>query len=269
MLQNEMLDGHTLYRTISMRRDQLIEEIEILQRRISGYPEGELFCRRNGSHIKWYLRINGKSIYIPKQQKEFVHVMADKKFLTALLRDLQHDLEEIRQYLRKHQDNPQHARKLLTTQSAYTELLTQSVQTEDLSEWVKAPYETNPFHPEAKIHTAPGNIRVRSKAEAMIATFLYTNHIPFRYECALPLGTRTIYPDFTIRHPITGETYYWEHFGKMDDPVYRDRAYARMQLYSKHDIHPSIQLIITSEIPDCPLSTHTIECRIHEYFDVA
>lgn len=268
MLQHELINGEPLYRKMILLRNQLAEEIEILQKQIATYPAGELHCRTNGTYTKWYLYINGQFIYIPKDQQSFAQIMADKKYLTALLKDLQHDFEEVESYLRKHKDNPQQARKLLTTQSAYTELLTQSVSEEDLTQWAQAPYDTNPYHPEAKIHIAPGNIRVRSKAEAMIATFLYIYKIPFRYECALQLSGRTIYPDFTIRHPKTGETYYWEHLGKMDDSAYHDRAHARLDFYSKHQLYPMIQLIITTETAQNPLSTHTIECRIQEFFSL-
>lgn len=266
MIQHEIIQGQTLYQKMIILRDQLMEEIAILKRRIAEYPEGELCCSKNQAYTKWHLCKDGQNIYLPKSQREFACVMADKKYLTELLRDLQHDLDEVNQYLQKHQDNPGHARKLLTEQTPYTELLIQAGLSKDLSQWANASYETNPFHPENKIHTAPGNIRVRSKSEVLIATLLFSHQIPFRYECVLHLGLRSIYPDFTLRHPQTGETFYWEHFGKMDDPVYRDRAYERMQFYSKHQIYPNIQLITTSETADHPLSIHTIECRIQEFF---
>ena len=59
---------------------------------------------------------------------------------------------------------------------------------------------------------------MRSKSEAMIAMSLYVQKIPYRYECELKLGSITLFPDFTIRHPETGEIFYWEHFGMMDKP---------------------------------------------------
>ena len=86
----------------------------------------------------------------------------------------------------------------------------------ELAEWQSASYEKNPNHPEnLKIQSISGNW-VRSKSEALIDMILYVNKIPFRYECGLQLGSRLMYPDFTIRHPKTGEFYYWEHFGLMD-----------------------------------------------------
>ena len=95
---------------------------------------------------------------------------------------------------------------------------------------------------------------------------LYINKIPFRYECALHLGETTLFPDFTIRHPKTGNVYYWEHFGLMDNPAYSQNAYSKLQLYTSHGIIPSIQLITTYETKDNPLSTDIVEKIIAYYF---
>ncbi len=105
-------------------------------------------------------------------------------------------------------------------------------------DWAQAPYETCPYYPERKIHTAPGGLLVRSKLEAMIATLLTENNIPYRYEWALQLGNKIFYPDFTLRHPETGQLFYWEHLGKMDDPVYKEQAMLKLHHYAKHEIIP-------------------------------
>lgn len=95
---------------------------------------------------------------------------------------------------------------------------------------------------------------------------LYTNKIPFRYECALHLGETVIYPDFTIRHPQTGETFYWEHFGLMNKPSYHQSMLAKLQLYTSHNIIPSIQLITTYETQEHPLNPAIVENIINQYF---
>ena len=95
---------------------------------------------------------------------------------------------------------------------------------------------------------------------------LYKNKIPFRYECALQLGKMIIYPDFTIRHPNTGEVYYWEHFGKMDDREYSHKVFAKLNSYNTYGIVPSLQLIMTFETKDNPLSSETVENIIEQYF---
>ena len=69
--------------------------------------------------------------------------------------------------------------------------------------------------------------------------------IPYRYEEVIQLVEVTISPDFTIKHPVTGQIYYWEHFGKMDDPIYAKNVCDKIQLYISHGIIPSVQLITT------------------------
>ena len=96
--------------------------------------------------------------------------------------------------------------------------------------------------------------------------FLYRNSIPFRYECALQLGDITFYPDFTIRHPKTGEIYYWEHFGKMDHLEYSKNTFSKMQIYTQYGIVPSVHLIVAYETKNFPLSYEMIEKIIEYYF---
>ena len=96
----------------------------------------------------------------------------------------------------------------------YTELLSDFFKplSQELSEWMNTPYIRNSKYPEHLIHKTCVGYKVRSKSESMICTYLSINKIPFRYECALTLGNKVYYPDFTIRHPKTAEIYYWEHF---------------------------------------------------------
>ena len=76
----------------------------------------------------------------------------------------------------------------------------------------------------------------------------------------------TLFPDFTIRHPVSKEVYYWEHFGMMDDSAYSQKAFSKMQLYTRYGIIPSVNLITTYETKDNPLSIDTIEKVISNYF---
>ena len=100
----------------------------------------------------------------------------------------------------------------------------------------------------------------------MIDMFLFQKKIPYHYEELLVLGGIRMYPDFTIRHPKTGEFFYWEHFGMVDDPVYYQKMVAKMRTYITHGICPSVQLIMTYETQACPLSLEMIEKTIGFYF---
>lgn len=141
-----------------------------------------------------------------------------------------------------------------------------SSPTQELIDWMNAPYERNPKYPEQLIFRTNSPYFVRSKSESLIFTALQSNKIPFRYECALTLGEITLYPDFTIRHPKTGETFYWEHFGKMDDTGYCRNACSKLDLFTAHGIIPSIQLITTYETKQHPLDMSQVDAIIQNYF---
>ena len=107
---------------------------------------------------------------------------------------------------------------------------------------------------------------MRSKSEAIIATMLHVNRIPFHYEEALHLGKRVIYPDFTIRHPVTGQVHYWEHFGMMANENYAQAAFQKMQLYNINGIMLSDTLLATYESEEAPLKSNIVENMIQQYF---
>ncbi|MBQ3061604.1 MAG: hypothetical protein IJD02_04105 [Lachnospiraceae bacterium] len=135
-----------------------------------------------------------------------------------------------------------------------------------LLDWINAPYRTNPHHPESLTHKTQSGILVRSKSEAIIAMLLSQHNIPFRYECELVLGPITIYPDFTLKHPSTEKTYYWEHFGLMDNPTYSHNVLTKLQTYISYGIIPNATLITTYETKAHPLTSDTVSDIISKYF---
>lgn len=245
---------------------RLKEEINSLQKRIKSYPEGKFYCTRDGNHYKWYHSNGPIQTYIPKSNYHFAKQLAEKKYLSLKLKELIQEKRAIEFYLRHHSEST--SDEWLANHPEYHELLSSLFQShsEELSNWIKSPFETNPKHPEHRIHkTISGNI-VRSKSEALIDMALHTKGVPFRYECVLHLGETTLYPDFTIRHPITGEVYYWEHFGKMDSPKYAQSCISKLQLYTMYGILPGIHLITTYETQNKPLTADTIDRIITEFF---
>ncbi len=100
--------------------------------------------------------------------------------------------------------------------------------------WADAPYPSNsmPFDERNSYCSQKGD-RVRSRAELFIADTLYQAGIPYRYEMAYTHNGNTHYPDFTLMHPFTGELFYLEYFGLMDDDDYRQKALAKIRDYYK------------------------------------
>lgn len=257
-----------LYERMLKEQKRLEHEIQSIQSQLQLLPDGKLICARNQGRYKWYISDGHTKIYIPKKNKHLAEQLAIKKYLSTLQNDLLLEKKAIDSYLRNYHSDTPKAYQLLTDKAEYQKLLEPyfKPQSPNLNEWVSCSYDANPKYPEQLIHKTSSGQYVRSKSEAMIASFLYINKIPFRYECALLLGSSTIYPDFTILHPQTGDLFYWEHFGRMDDPSYYKNVYPKLMLYNSHGIIPSIQLITTYETKDTPLSLDTIEKTITHYF---
>lgn len=97
------------------------------------------------------------------------------------------------------------------------------------------------------IHRTENGELVRSKSEVLIADKLKERGIPYFYEKELWLdGVRKI-PDFTIEDNESGETYYWEHCGMMNDPDYVERWERKKRWYAEHGIVEDENLIVSNE----------------------
>lgn len=194
--------------------------------------------------------------------------LAIKKYYSLVLKDLENEKVAMGFYLNHRHENDYELEELLNDSVGYGDLLSPFFKPTSLKlqEWLEEPYEQNLNYPENLIHKTGSGHVVRSKSEALIDTCLYKSKIPFRYECALRLGESTVFPDFTIRHPKTGEVYYWEHFGRADDLGYVRNTCNKLQLYMYNGIVPGIQLITTYETKEKPLSSEEIEKIISHYF---
>ena len=251
-----------------MKNESIQRRIDELQAELNTFPEGKLVCSLNKNKYKWYVSDGHEKTYIPRSKRFLAEQMAKKKYLTYLLEDLKQEQQAINAYLKKQNDNQSKVERLLMTDYGCMELLGEhfSPRSEILKDWMNSAYERNTHYPEKLTVQTSFGTYVRSKSEAMISSILKAYQIPFRYECILKLGGNTVYPDFTIRHPLNGNTLYWEHFGLMDDFEYAKKAYSKLQLYNSFGIIPSIHLITTYETKDNPLSMETIENIVKHYF---
>ncbi|MBR5279523.1 MAG: hypothetical protein IKU26_00950 [Clostridia bacterium] len=254
------------YNQMLKEQQRILREIREKEDCIARLPAGKLCCARNGKWEKWYQLVDGKRIYIPKSNQLHAARLAYKHYLIAETQELQQKLEAVEIYLQKYpQKSP--AQELVES-PAYQPLLRFFLRPEDqaLQKWTQAPFDQNPYRTENKVHRVSSNLSVRSKSEAMIASRLQIHRIPFRYECVLYINGRPLYPDFTIRHPQTGETYYWEHLGLLEDPAYSQRAGEKIALYAKGGIYINRNLILTDETRSIPLSISEIDRTISDYF---
>ena len=257
-----------IYKRMLEEYEQVKEELRNLEMRLKTFPKGNLSCTKNGKGFKWIVCEGKAKTYIPKRERAFAEQMAAKRYLSLRFKNLLREKQAIEAYLKYHDAEACQAEEQLVTSPGLQELLISNFQpiSKELSNWMNAPYEKSTYLPEKLHQKTYSGISVRSKSEAMIADALARNQIPFRYECILHIGGKTIFPDFTIRHPRTGDFYYWEHFGLMDDKEYSEKAFSRIQHYNSNGVHPAIQLIMTFETKEHPLTSDVVEKLVKHYF---
>lgn len=256
-----------LYERIKREYDSLCTRISSIQKELQTLPDHKLICSHQPGSAKWYVSNGHKRTYIPKSKRPFAEQLAQKKYLSMLLEDLENEKRALTYYLRHHAPTGK-SEQLLTTPSEYRKLLVPyfTPLSQELADWMNSPYEKNANHPENLIYKGVADTYLRSKSEVMIDMLLRSHNIPFRYECVLALNKISIYPDFTIRHPHSGEFYYWEHFGMMDNPAYIENTISKINFYATHGITPGIQLITTYETKNKPLDPEIVEKYIEYYF---
>ena len=249
------------YQRLQQERERLVAEIGRM-------PPGHLICSRGKRGNKWYHTIDGKRIYIKKKDRAFAEVLAVKKYLSLLLRRVEQQHCALGFYLRHYKEDTMEAAHLLEEVSAYQELLKPFFAPVDRRQaaWADAAYVKYSGRPDGLRHNGANGIVMRSKSEVLISYALSRHNLAFRYECELRCGTFVVYPDFTILHPKTGEIYYWEHFGMMDDEGYARKAAEKIYGYSAHGIVPGERLIMTFESSQVSLDMELVERWIEYYF---
>lgn len=238
-----------------------------MQDQIASLPDGHLLILKNGKYTRFAHYHDGIRTHIPKKDQQLIELLVRKKYLSALLKDSIQEQQALHSYLECYQNYSSHVSQILDD-PIMSHVLSKYLKplSDELREWTCSSFESNPYCPEQLRHTCLSGNKVRSKSEVFIDQALFSHGIPYRYECALILDACTVYPDFTIRHPQTGRTYYWEHFGLMDNPEYARKAFQKVQIYNANGILPSDQLIMTFENQKKPLSYEEVEAVITHYF---
>ena len=253
---------------MQLLHQKLNEKIHSTRVKLENMPDGKLICAKNENRYKWYVSDGHKNTYLPKKERKLAEILAEKKYLKLQLDELEEEERAISLYLHAPHNKKGKAELLFENSTEYQKLLGARFKpvSKELEEWANESYESKASYKEGlNIKTISGKF-VRSKSESIIDMLLTMHKLPYRYEAPLRLEGITIYPDFTIRHPKTGQYYYWEHFGMMDDPLYVKKACEKIQCYSLNGIIPSKQLILSYESKEYPLSPQEVKRIIDEFF---
>ena len=242
------------------RKKHLEKRIAELEKRREKYPHITICAHNDGSFTRWSVyddHNSNKRKYLPKNRKPLARLLARKKLESIMLKDMQNELNCINLYIDRRKEIDW--TWLLAKDSAYRELLIND-------EWENQPYEQKDDHPENLIHQGPKGELMRSKAESIIAFLLYERGIPYHYEEVHHFGKIKIGSDFTIKHPTTGQTYIWEHFGMAEKESYQQDIAFKIPNYIKAGFIPGINLITTYETNTIKMDIAKIKKLVEEYF---
>ena len=133
--------------------------------------------------------------------------------------------------------------------------------------WAKpSPQDFSPYRNTLIFRTKRGEF-VRSKTELIIADLLFEYGLDYIYEKTYYFehSTGSASVDFTVISR-SGKVFYWEHFGRMDDPDYVESSFMyKMDRYARDGIFPGKNLIVSFENSQLPLTTVAIR-QIIEYY---
>ena len=273
----------TLKRLISDLKETLITEQRKFEKLLREAPSGTLVYSKTTvkgkAYYKWYVSIRDntgqrKKFYISRKNRKLACELAQKRLRQKRLKEIRSQLLAIDAFLLKYIDNSvlndlldTPLLECLVAETPDFEAIDHDMDlSEELKKWAEEPYEMNPSYPELKNVPTVDKIMVRSKSEALIVMLLSAMHIPYRYEFKLELGGHIFYPDFTIRHPVTGKFYYWEHIGMLDSPEYIADFLQKIRIYINNGLYPDHNLILTFESGGHPFDITIAQDKIREFF---
>ena len=265
MLENE----------IKNRIKELTNTLKDINYFLENAPDGCLKIQQRDDKTYFYHQVFNHGThqfgrkYIAKKDYKLAETLAKKGYFLKIKPIIEKQLIVLNRFIKEYSfheiaaeyDQLNEVRKVLVNP---IEKSTQVI----LDHWNKEVYETNKKHPEnLRFETNNGEL-VRSKSELIIANALANEkeHLLYKYERPIKILVNNVehvyYPDFTVLNIHTGKISYWEHAGKMDDPLYADSFVSKLNIYQRNDIIPGKNLVLTYETRENPLAIQNIRCCI-------
>lgn len=225
--------------------------IAVLKKDLETAPVGSLRISTSKNGISYYhyqTTDKGNGTYISRKNDSMIQKLAQKSYNEKVLKYAEKRLQYVKRLADSYDDNgieniyeqehPDRQKWIHPIEPTW------KLQTD---EWLKENYqgkgfkETDPF-----IYTEKGE-QVRSKSPLYLT------------------GFGVVYPDFTVLSKKTRKEMYWEHNGRMDDPVYAQKAVKKLQNYEKNNIFVGEKLILTYETEQNVIQTKDIERLARKY----
>lgn len=255
---------------LQVELERLVKLVERFNGELSQLPEGRLVCRTIRGYRRYYQHFeDGTTRYLSRKKDILLGKLIRKRFISESIPWLQQNIKVLTRTVKSY--HPYEPSQICVSgkEIPMIELL-KVCEDETFMEkdeaWLAVSVKHNPKFPERLIQVTTRGDRVRSKSEAIIASFLYSQGIPYCYEAALELDSITFYPDFTIRRPRDGRIIYWEHFGMIGDAGYEKKIESKLRFYREHQITPWNNLLTTYDNPeggiDLSMVSSAIRCHL-------
>lgn len=224
---------------------------------LASLPVGNLYFKNQHGKRRPYFFDGKEEKYLSRQNADMIACLTARKCLIEALRRIRGNIEALGHiygdYIDFYDTLPSTAAGCLMKEHINSESLRRLSHLDfehmtagnDIRQWLRMPAKQNPYKSEEKIHITASGIKVRSKSELIIGSFLEFNNIPYKYEEQLILDGNMIYPDFTVKRASDGKIIIWEHFGMMDDPGYVENTRYKRFLYEENGYMPYDNFIAT------------------------
>lgn len=258
-------------RVLLLREQKRLERIqEKVIDNLKDVPPGTLrvSCGKNWTQYYHCMpdgKKNGK--YIPKSEENLIRRLAQKAYDEKILKLTKKRLSQIKRITRDYEE--EEIEDVLSKEHMGRQKWIRPVEPtwkQQLEEWMSKDYRRKEFQEDAPIIMTNRGERVRSKSEKILADYFFQKGIIYKYECPLYLkGIGVVHPDFTFLSRKTRQEIYWEHDGRMDDPIYAQNAIRKIQAYEKNGIYPGERLILTFETTKNVLDMELVEKLVSRY----
>ena len=251
-------------------QERLEQIVKIANKELEIAPEGKLRISKKGERTQYYyVDADKKETYIRKGNDELIQKLAQKPYDAEVIKLAERRLIQLKRITKDYDDNE--IERIFYKQHPIRQKFIQPVERtweQRLAEWKEKKYVGKEFFEETPVILTEKGERVRSKSEKILADYFAQKGIAYKYEKPLYLkGMGTIYPDFTFLSRKKDQEIYWEHNGKMDDPVYARNVIRKWEVYENNGILIGERLILTYETEQNVLSTMTIKRLVDRYLD--
>jgi hypothetical protein len=255
-------------KTLNNLLKKVSDNIDRLEQRLTNAPEGTIETRVQKGKHRFFKCVKGKpDEYLGKERDNEIKALIQKKLDLELLKISQREKRALEKAIL--QVGPKTKEQVW---NEFPEVFKSYIKTDEsikvgyIQKWL----DQWPLTQQDEEHvflTDKGDY-VRSKSEYIIANLLYKSKIPYRYEFPLILehGLFRYFPDFTILHPYTLKTIYWEHFGMMDKEDYFTDTKEKLEVYTEYGFFLGEQMILTFESAKSPLNIKHVIRLINKYF---